>query len=313
MIPGRTNTYHGLLLNPQSVNNKVGVIHEAMISDNVDIACITETWIKPDDPISQAAFCLQDFILHSISRENKRGGGLAFLVKKGIKHKFEVGPKNLLSMEICYLHILDPIKLITMALIYRKEEIAFLTFLHELESIFETNINQKSDLILMGDFNIKMNRANDDHAEYLRDFMDSVDYKNLIQFPTHRSGNTIDLILTAVESKVVCRAQGGEFFSDHAAVKFDCVCSKEAQILETKEVRSYRKIDKADLHNRLTSVVESWGRTVELKAPIQSLVKSYSDGILEIIDDLAPVKVITVKPKPMQSWINDDLVNPLKK
>ena len=164
----------------------------------------------------------------------------------------------------------------------------------------------------MGDFNIKMNRTDDDQAEYLRDLMESVDYRNFVDFPTHRSGNTIDLILSAAKSNVVCNVKSGEFFSDHAAVRFEIICTKESQFLETKDVRSFRKMNNVTLRNRLGVFLAKWSSTVKLDTPVESLAKAYCSGLSEVIDELAPKRTITVKQKPPQPWMNEELITEIR-
>ena len=46
------------------------------------------------------------------------------------------------------------------------------------------------------------------------------DLKNHINFPTHLSGNTLDLIISRLEDSYISNIKQGELLADHHAVEF---------------------------------------------------------------------------------------------
>ena len=69
----------------------------------------------------------------------------------------------------------------------------------------EMNVNTTGNIILTGDFNIKMNNPDDPDMNTLSDLLDSFDLVNHVRFPTHRSMNTLDLV-TQISSGIPVKA-----------------------------------------------------------------------------------------------------------
>ena len=65
-----------------------------------------------------------------------------------------------------------------------------------MSTYFEVNINRTNDLIIVGDFNIKMDLPKNNETILLQDMMESFDLKNNVKFPTHIAGHTVDLVLS---------------------------------------------------------------------------------------------------------------------
>ena len=60
----------------------------------------------------------------------------------------------------------------------------------------ENNITDKSELPLLGDFNIHINKLHDNEAVRFPDFLSHFGLQNHILFPKHKSQNTKDLVIT---------------------------------------------------------------------------------------------------------------------
>ena len=72
-------------LNTQSARNKGCKINCLVSDENIDILCITESWIKPkgDDAIIKEMCPLTHFIEH-FPRQNRLGCGIAFIYNKNL-------------------------------------------------------------------------------------------------------------------------------------------------------------------------------------------------------------------------------------
>ena len=62
--------------------------------------------------------------------------------------------------------------------------------------VFEANINNKGIPIIIGDLNIHMNNPDGADTNTFLDILDSLDLTNRIQFPTLKSQNTFDLVIS---------------------------------------------------------------------------------------------------------------------
>ena len=74
-----------IYLNAQSCRNKVSDLNDFVIDHDIDILLLTETWLKElGDEAQKAEMTPAGYVLKSFPRKNRRGGGLAFLMKKSM-------------------------------------------------------------------------------------------------------------------------------------------------------------------------------------------------------------------------------------
>lgn len=77
------NNLNILYWNANSIANKILEFYSFLTQHNVDIACICETFLKPDQNIASHP----DYVIYRLDRDlQQRGGGVLLAVKKSIKH-----------------------------------------------------------------------------------------------------------------------------------------------------------------------------------------------------------------------------------
>ena len=106
--------------------------------------------------------------------------------------------------------------------------------------MIEKTVTSSSELITLGDFNVKADVKNSSDAMSLGDFLEIFNLQNHISFPTHDKGHTLDLILADVNNKVLRGISQGDFISDHCFI--DCqldVCKpkKETQYMQCYNIK----------------------------------------------------------------------------
>ena len=76
-------------------------------------------------------------------------------------------------------------------------------------------------LVLTGDFNIHVNIESDSDAVRFLDLLSSMGFQQHISFPTHISGNTLDLLISrTLDSNLIHHVRPGAYFSDHCLTFF---------------------------------------------------------------------------------------------
>ena len=76
-------------------------------------------------------------------------------------------------------------------------------------------------LLILGDFNIHVNDEFNDNAGNFMDIIMVLGLEQHIHFLTHKAGNTLDLVMTELGSKLeVTKCSPGPFWSDHCAADF---------------------------------------------------------------------------------------------
>ena len=101
-------------------------------------------------------------------------------------------------------------------------------------------------LIILRDFNIHVNDESDENAHKFMDIIMALGLEQHVNFPTHKAGKTLDLVMTELGSKLeVTGCSPGPFWPDHCAadfvVKLPTVSS--AQEADTINVRKLSQLD----------------------------------------------------------------------
>ena len=69
-------------------------------------------------------------------------------------------------------------------------------FIDEFTAFLETKILQRGHLLIGGDFNTHVDNPNDRNGQMFSDLLESLGLKQHIVGPTHKSGHTLDLLIT---------------------------------------------------------------------------------------------------------------------
>ena len=148
---------HGALINCRSMVNKMQEIQLELVNNNLDLCILTETWIKDSDTFTPTRLCPNGYKSLSISRQDKVGGGIAIIYNSKLNISMARGQLFKTMESTCFSINTGnrPVNLIT---IYRPPHSNVLEFCNELTNLLETNINLSGELILLGDFNIAVNK-----------------------------------------------------------------------------------------------------------------------------------------------------------
>ena len=123
-------------------------------------------------------------------------------------------------MECTNCNLLLQGKPLHLTIIYRPPGSNINTFASELMDFIKANINNKGIPFIIGDLNIHVINPDGTDANTFLDILDSLDLTNRIQFPTHKSQNTIDLVISPRQSSIITSVSQGHLFLDHYLVKF---------------------------------------------------------------------------------------------
>ena len=133
-----------------------------------------------------------------------------------------------------------------MFLVYRPPDTSVINFLKDLAIVLEDNIIHTGEIILLGDYNIKVNDDQSMDSINLSDFLDSFGLHNSITFPTHRLQNTLDLVITCQDRTLIRNCKQDTLFSDHYLVTFDITTSLPK---DNRTTVSFRKIKDMNFTN----------------------------------------------------------------
>ena len=151
----------------------------------VDICAITETWLKAEreEPVHNIAPPGYNLISHP-RMDGHIGEGIALLYKSSLNVTKINSLNNLITMECSTLTFKNDHTNLTLLVIYKQPTSSTITFFEELATILEEGItSMKSNIMIIGYFNIHMeNIANPDTITF-NHFLDSFNFQNHVNFP----------------------------------------------------------------------------------------------------------------------------------
>ena len=298
---------HSALINCRSVVNKTQEIQLQLVNNNLDLCILTETWTKEGDTIAPTRLCPSGYKSLSISRHEKVGGGIAIVYKS----KFNISiarSQSFKTMESTCFIVNTENWLINLIIIYRPPDSNVFEFCNELTNVLETNINSSGELILLGDFNIAVNKPFDVETGTSFDILDSFNLFNKVDKPTHRLSNTLDLIIHDADSNIIPRIKVNRLSSDHNIVLFDI---STPCTITTSKVQVYRKFKDINLYAFMKDVREFCLN----KPPGPSLddkTNHYYTMLQTVLDHHAPIKSHKCSNHPKVPWFKEDITKAIR-
>ena len=241
------------------------------------------------------------YISHTF-RAKRKGGGVAFLLKKCIIYKTITTQLVYSSLEWHGVRYFTKYTYL-MLCIYRKQEISMTIFLEELLDLVSNLCNNTCDtVIISGDFNVHFETGNKSSTDLQNLLLQFGLQQQSVNEPTNIFGHTLDLVFTnPCELSINTSVEKELSISKNPLIKFDHfpvlfqLPSAEQQpepCFVKKLWRNYKNID----HDEFRCYLESRLRNDEL-SPVQSFtdkLELYNYCLSESLDKFAPIKLMTV-------------------
>ncbi|XP_072041350.1 uncharacterized protein [Amphiura filiformis] len=294
--------------NARSIRNKTITCSDYTLEHDVDVMFLTETWLTTTDNVVIAELTLPGYNFLTIPRGSCNfGGGLGVLYKVALK-------LQLLSSDFCsstfeHAIISDKQNKVMYVLIYRPypsptNGLKTSEFLKEFD-VFLTHINcYGTKTIMLGDFNIHVNTPEKSDAKHFMSSFDEAGFCQHIIGPTHISGNTLDLILSHPEDRLVMSTSVGVRLSDHNVTHCTLNLQKPETTNETRSFRNFRKIDHASFHSDLA---QSFNSNMTSSNDVNELTVLYNDTVTNCLNKHAPITSRKCNARKRQPWYNEDI------
>ena len=214
-----------MLINVRSINNKLYKLTELLLDRDVDVCCVTETWLRDGTEPVLADLKREGFDVVSCPRnDNRRGGGIAFVSKSGKYISKMVKTYTYQTFELQEVILFGKIDNIRFSIIYRTGYLDLgnkETFLNELNDYLELIVSMETINIVLGDFNIRLDN-NDKLAIDFMDVMESKGFRQIINEPTHVDGGMLDLVFLPFDFSIVnLEILNNHAISDHYPIEFE--------------------------------------------------------------------------------------------
>ena len=253
MITRKSFHLSGLMANCQSIRNKDLIVHEHLVANNLEFAILTETWLTDnlDDTVWCVTSPLQNcqFKLLTSNHNSRRGGGLAIVYKDGLEvdliqegelPSFHFAIWKIKSWEpmcLCYFHLQS-------SAYTPSNPITDVQFIAEFAEWIPYITTQHKNTIVLGDFNFHVNDSMDVNANIFQDTMAATGLDQWVDFPTHRLGNTLDLVFTECSSNItITSCTQGPLWSDNFTVEMSLNIPKPPLTHQELQYHKIRSID----------------------------------------------------------------------
>ena len=286
-------------------------VFEYLTDLNVDICCLTETWLRKGDSSKICEIKDLGYNIHHVSRAG-RGGGVAIAYKKNIEIT-KVNSKLYKSFE----HIECLVKstsheILRVICIYRSGT-ATNSNVKDFCVDFEDYLNNLNEthgkLYIAGDFNIHMEQISQPETERFNSVLTQHGLQQHVKQPTHIHGGIIDCILTRgaevndgleVSNLQVIKTNTA---SDHSLIISQCHFT-HIKATESRLVTG-RSINKINIEQFRRDVLDSELNDSDKFICVENAVSLYNGVLMKILDHHAPIREFKVR-EGLPAWITQE-------
>ena len=232
----------------------------------------------------------------------ERGGGITVVYKASLNIK-ECSPSTQTSEIMEHMELTSNFRRVVcnIYIIYCIPNMSVIQFCSELSNLIENNIlEDHGHLIMLGDFNIHMDKPEHPDIVTFNDFLESFDLVNYTTFPTHLSTHTLDLVITNSHGLIKSTEQG-HYLSDHCFVDIKLHLSRTEPIKKQIKFCKLKNISSAQLHLDLRACLE------DHPGELDDQVDQYNTKLQEVLDKHAPITEKKIRDSHHQPWFSDKI------
>ena len=243
------------------MNYIVEILNECQL----DILCLTETWLLPSDVDIIRATLPESFSISHVPRTSNSGigGGVAVIHSAAINLKHNIGTMQYThnTFEIIDTNFTCHGTNIHILVIYRPGHSGTdRTFLDEFGTLLDCLLPRNGKIIICGDFNYWMDDpTSKPYSTEFMELLEAYNFINHVSFPTHTMGHTLDLILTP--SYTDCIGDVSSFpidrtISDHVLITFSLRISRKTAVKKAITFRNYKKVNMDTISQEIASSLD---------------------------------------------------------
>ena len=291
-----------VLCNARSICNKFNLISNYLQSNtNVDMLFLTETWLKSRH--TDAMFCPPGFDVIRFDRVNRRGGGVMLLHKNCLRVKrcdVRYPPDS--NFELICVDVFLSKSPFRFCCVY-SPPLASLTAQNSREitslcKTLEPLILSDNPTYIIGDFNFPgidwntPSTSDPSHAIFL-DFCSSNSLTQVITYPTHDKGNTLDLVLCNLPANNILlnhHSAAVPWHTDHllisSQVSYDD--SEQKKSITNSDNVSFPNYKVAD-YDKINEIFSNYNwEFIHSLTDFQTIYDRFCNVITSVIDEFVP-------------------------
>ena len=278
----------------------------ALLEDrDLDIAAVTETWLTTQYSNLTAELSEKGYSIYHFHRESKRGGGVALIFRNtfnfvsGKTYNFNTFECILVSIKI------TTGKNINFIVIYRFCELTPSLFLTEFYNFMDNIFINFNNIVVVGDFNLHVNEQSSPAIVKFHEILSSFGLTQIVEDPTHKLGNTLDLVIHNVCDTTV-RELLIDFDnkSDHAYIFFKLEHMINFKAKKTVLMKNFNNVNLDDFKLDIASKFQNSSFNVD--SDFSELLSNFNQVCHECINNHVETREVTLNTSVAPKWIDGE-------
>ena len=168
---------------------------DLILENEFDIMCVTETWLYEKSTAVIGEATPPGYVFLNFPR-GSRGGGIGVIYKQNLKLKHKTLYETD-SFEHAVIHVSNSSQVLNKVVEYRPNPSGENTsaFMVQIEPFLGPVDIPCGRTLVLGDFNLHMNQPYKDEVKLFNKILITLEYRQLINVPTHRLRNTLVLLI----------------------------------------------------------------------------------------------------------------------
>jgi len=294
-------------MNVQSANDKSDDILSLRRDRGIDVLLLCETWHDSDSVFIRR---LRSDGMRVIERARHRlradmrtnHGGVVIAASNSIR----LQPINVGGPRTTFEHVCGRVssrgQSCVILVAYRPGSAAVCnTFFDELSDILSHLATFDSPVIVAGDFNIHLQRADDPHSHRFVDTLAMYGLQSRVQSVTHDRGGWLDVVATRIDLPAPSVDVLDPGFSDHRLLQWTSHLHLPAPSYRQVTSRPWRNIDIVSFNTMLnqSSITAIYDGGVD---NADTMANVYNCELKSIADVVAPERLLTIRRRRSDPW-----------
>ena len=292
--------------NAQSILGKLQELSAYAADEGPDFILLTESWCNPS--INNTDLSIPGYQLENELRRDRSdtlnglGGGLIVYSKNGLK----ILPGDNLENDFhqyVQFKVLTSSEPVNIILAYRPPS----SSIENLEQLCSLVKNMPKNTIIIGDINLPhidwTTGQADSKGRRLYEVVMEENVEQLVRFPTHDKGNTLDLVLTNMASNIISVTEDGKLGkSDHCVIITEVRIPKRSE-KNRKKILNWKKADYHQIKEYLAKV--DWNEVLTRQS-VNEAWEAFKNEIKIATAKFVPFS--TIKRKSTPKWLTRENV-----
>ena len=326
---------HLTYLNVDSVVNKTTSVRDYIVSNEVDIMLLAETWFlsaDEDNTVSKNELIPPGFKLKHTPRSDGRiGGGVGILFRDGIKITKKKANKSICShtdqfeyLECVLSQTNDARSNVDIILVYRPpptdvNKLKLSAFWKDWKKMLMVLASSNKEFLIFGDLNFHLDDLSHSSTKKFNAMLKQLDLVQLVTQPTHTAGHILDVVITKPENQIInglvtVHDPGISSNAGTVTKRYHYAIDVFLQYLKPKpsyHTVSYRNLKAID-HSSFIADLLKLNLTENLKnfpQDLDGMVDYFCSSLQTLIDCHAPALSRKVIQRPNSKWYTPELAS----